>query len=284
MFNEEDAHPRFALALRGYDPEEVEVALTELRERAGAALVGERESIEARALAEDELGAFKRALAEAMERISALEQVSADRDPDEPLTLEELGQSIAEILRTANDQARQIRSKAEGSAEMRASEAEAAAASVLEEAQRRAVEMRLAVADEAAATRAEAHHQVEAEFDDARTEVRRLTDAAALEEADARQLRAEAEHDRQLAADALTTARHEGMAIVEAACESAVRQVDELSAERDLVLGQLVTISAGLAELLAVASESSVTAESTADTTISDEHQGDAPIHDASAV
>lgn len=273
MFNDESVQSSFTLALRGYDRDEVESHLKSLQQQLDAAqtaLVGAKEG---RAEMGEELAASRReaaelrALLDAARREAGEELVEARADIAElqrqlavedetdaasrPLTFDDIGHNIAEVLRVAQDQADQIRDTATRAADDIRAEAETESAAARSDAELAAAEILRTATDEVAAIRADARSQADRQLEEARTEADRLREAAATEEAAALELREKAERDREQAATTLAGAHEDGDRIIQAAYDEARRRVDDLTDERERLLDQLRSLAFELDRVLA---------------------------------
>lgn len=275
MFNDETMETRFTLALRGYDRDEVEVHLSSLQEQLEAAEATLIQAEEGRDELSEKLAASNREaadlraalhagphqgeeVAEARGRIAELQlrldQQEAGAAPRAP-NLDDIGHNIAAVLRSAQEQADRIREAATSAAESIRSGAEHEATEVRNAAEVTAAEMRRAAADEVTTIFTEAQSKADVQLEEACAEADRLTASAAAEQATAHQLRAKAEHDRELSASALAGARDEADRIIEAAYGEALRRVEALSGEREQLLEQLRTLAFSLNGILASETE-----------------------------
>jgi DivIVA domain-containing protein len=247
VFNDETAPTRFTLALRGYDPEEVEAHLASVQEQLDALQAEVLESKHTHIGVVEELANSRREVAELQDKLEAHER---GQDSSSSVALDDIGHRIAEILRTAQDQADQIRSAAEAAAEEIRTGAGVTATEIRDEARASAAELRRAAAEEAEAIIANAQSRADADTEQAQAEARRLTDSAATEESNARQLRVEADYDRGQAAAMLAAAHDDAERVVEQGRTIARLHLRELVDERDRLLDQLISVASGFDERL----------------------------------
>ena len=203
--------PAFRSVLRGYDPDDVRVALDELRRSLAEVTREAEEQTERRRSAEQAHDDLQQALAMAQSRLAELE-LERHAAPTAAASYESLGARIEQILQVAVDEAADITGRAREEAQALSDEAQASAVTSRIETDHYASDVRAAALAEADTIRERAHLEADRLVADGRAmrENQQRAHAEAVERQTAelaeRQARAETDmaqeataHERQLA-------------------------------------------------------------------------------------
>ena len=184
----ESSMPEFAIALRGYDRDQVDEYVARLRDW----MVEAQSRVD---LAESAAEAERRDAAALRDRLAELES----KGPQLPPSFESLGAKIASMLALAEESATELRQRAEEDAEARLSQARRAADQLLRNAEARLAEARQAAEELLRNAETRSREEAEARASDLITDARRLAGDIvrhAEERAAATVAEAEARHDR----------------------------------------------------------------------------------------